>query len=210
LSTHEHISQRVAATEAGFTYSGITTSTQENHLLRASNESPILRKLKDINHHADANMGSDGANELGADPKHRLNSQHTLRPAAIRLGQHAMRPQIYAITATVILAASPTHSAPRSGQGIALGMTEPQVVRAMGRPAAIRLERNAVVCFGYPPAERGLLDRLQVLSFRSGILVSIDNSRSGLDRYCSRAAAAWDLPPLHTVTCFRKFWLKCP
>jgi hypothetical protein len=47
LSTHEHISQRVAATEAGFTYSGITTGPPQNHLLRASNESPKLRKLKD-------------------------------------------------------------------------------------------------------------------------------------------------------------------
>jgi hypothetical protein len=163
-----------------------------------------------INRHADANMGSDGAYQFGRRLQAQAKQSKHALTTPIPLGQRTMRAQIYAITVAAILAASPTQAAPRSGQGIALGMTESQVVRAMGRPAAIRLERNAVVCFGYPPDERGLLDRLQVLSFRSGILVSIDNSRSGLDRYCSRAAAAWDLPPLHTVTCFRKFWLKCP
>jgi hypothetical protein len=98
---------------------------------------------------------------------------------------------------------------------LAPGMTERDVVGIMGPPNIVRLERNGVQCLVYQPYDRRftnlifLRDTL-IVAFRLGHLATVDSVyASEIDRQCSQIAAAWDLPPQHPVTCFRKFWLRC-
>ena len=96
------------------------------------------------------------------------------------------------------------------------GMTEREVVRMMGPASVVKLERNGVLCFAYEPYERRhtnfifVRDAL-IVAFHAGILVSTESARSSdIDHRCSQIAAGWDSPEEHAITCFRKFWLRCP
>ena len=98
---------------------------------------------------------------------------------------------------------------------LAPGMTERDVVGIMGPPNTVQLERNGVQCLAYQPHERRftnlifLRDTL-IVAFRLGHLATVESVyASEVDSHCSQIAAAWDLPPQHPVTCFRKFWLRC-
>ena len=106
-------------------------------------------------------------------------------------------------------------SAHAGEEQLAPGMTERDVVGIMGPPNTVQLERNGVQCLSYQPYERRftnlifLRDTL-IVAFRLGHLATVESVyASEVDSHCSQIAAAWDLPPQHPVTCFRKFWLRC-
>jgi hypothetical protein len=98
---------------------------------------------------------------------------------------------------------------------LAPGMTERDVAGIMGPPNFVRLERNGVQCLVYQPSERRFTNLIfirdaLIVAFRLGHLATVDSVyASEIDSHCSQIAAAWDLPPQHPETCFRKFWLRC-
>ena len=95
------------------------------------------------------------------------------------------------------------------------GMTEADVAGIMGPPTVVRLERNGVQCLVYQPSERRITNLVfirdtLVVAFRLGHLATVESVyASEVDHRCSQIASAWDPPPQHPITCFRKFWLSC-
>ena len=84
---------------------------------------------------------------------------------------------------------------------LAPGMSEAEVVRLMGPPDAVRLERNGVVCLTYAMQEHRMLSRLfgqrtAVVALKENRLVTCETVRSQSIRFhCSHIAGRW-APPM--------------
>ena len=87
------------------------------------------------------------------------------------------------------------------------GMTKNEIMRMMGPPDAVRLERNSVVCLTYDKPEPRLWsrlfgDRTKLIALKSNKLIEEATIRSESVRfYCSWIAARWDRPMSHPLTC---------
>jgi hypothetical protein len=127
-----------------------------------------------------------------------------------------MRVRIRYLLAAAICVAqiSRASAGSESSERLALGMPQQEVVRIMGRPTVVRLERNGVVCLAYLRHENQLATIVRavvIVAFHQGAFVSTEYARfNDVDQQCSDIAGAWDLPSLDPLTCFRKFWLRCP
>jgi len=125
-----------------------------------------------------------------------------------------MRCNAYSLMVAIMSAAA-ISSAHAGEEQLAPGMTERDVVAIMGPPTFERLERNGVQCLAYQPSDRRVTNLIflrdtLVVAFRLGRLATTESVyASDIDRRCSQIAAAWDPPPQHSVTCFRKFYLGC-
>jgi len=89
----------------------------------------------------------------------------------------------------------------RAGE-LVLGMSQREVVFALGPPIGVHLERNAVVCLAYEagsPWRWAHLfgERTRIIAFREDRLMDDAIVRSVRIRFhCSRVAGQWD-PPMH-------------
>jgi hypothetical protein len=122
-----------------------------------------------------------------------------------------------AIVATLLLiqtAASPYLVGPAHAGEVVPGMTRRDVVLVLGPPAAVRLERNAIVCLTYPTGalwrSRLLGERTRVIALKEGRVIDDAVVRSERIRFhCSRVAGQWD-PPMRTdVLCDERRPARC-
>jgi hypothetical protein len=87
-----------------------------------------------------------------------------------------------------------------SAGGLAIGMSEREVVALLGPPDAVRLERNGVVCLTYEQQQHRVFSRLfgertQVIALKDNHLVDDDTVRTRDIRFhCSHVAGRWDPP----------------
>jgi len=122
-----------------------------------------------------------------------------------------------AIVAALMLAqtaALPCHVGPARAEEVVPGMSRREVVLVLGPPAAVRLERNAVVCLTYASGEwwrsRLLGERTRVIAFKEGRVIDDAVVRTERIRFhCSRVAGRWD-PPMRTdVLCDDRRAARC-
>jgi hypothetical protein len=87
------------------------------------------------------------------------------------------------------------------------GMSKNEVMRVMGPPDALRLERNGVVCLTYEMHEHRLWSRLfgqrtHLVALKDDRLIDDATIRSERIRsQCSQIAARWDPPMRRPLIC---------
>jgi hypothetical protein len=83
---------------------------------------------------------------------------------------------------------------------VVLGMSQREVVLALGPPTGVHIERNAVVCLAYGTGwpwrwARVLGERTRIIAFREDRLIDDAIVRSVRIRFhCSHVAGRWDPP----------------
>jgi hypothetical protein len=101
-----------------------------------------------------------------------------------------------------------------SAGDLALGMSQSEVVGAMGPPSAVRLERNGVVCLTYELPEQRFWSHLfggrtMVAALKENRLVDCATIRSERVRsHCSGIAGRWDPPRRPPLVCDDR-WGHC-
>ena len=124
-----------------------------------------------------------------------------------------MRPMCQLVVAGIIAAL--ILGAQTGEEQLAPGMTPQEVAGIMGPPTSARLERNGVQCLVYRPSGRRVtnlifLRDVLLAAFRLGHLANVETVyASDAETRCSQIAADWDRPLEHSVTCFRKLYLRC-
>jgi hypothetical protein len=113
-------------------------------------------------------------------------------------------------TAVVVLClgiVTPVRAGANTLRDIVDGMSKSEVLRVMGSPDAVRLERNGVVCLTYEGHEHGLWSRLfgqrtHLLALKDDRLVDDATIRSeNVRAHCSQIAARWDRPMRRPQIC---------
>jgi hypothetical protein len=95
------------------------------------------------------------------------------------------------------------------------GMSQADVVAVIGRPDAVRLERNGVVCLTYEPHERRIWShvlgaRTRVIALKANRFVDDATIRSERVRFhCSRVAERWDPPWRGPLICDARWRRGC-
>lgn len=122
------------------------------------------------------------------------------------------------ITSFVVLSLSvglPLYASAGNLGELTPGMSEREVMQVMGRPDAIRLERNGVVCLTYGPREHAVLARIfgqraGVIAFKENRLVNYETVHTAaLCFHCSDMAAKWDPPMRPPLVCDDRWGPRC-
>jgi len=98
---------------------------------------------------------------------------------------------------------------------LAMGMSEHAVVRVMGPPDAVRLERNGVLCLTYQLHQHRLWSRLFgtrtiLVALKDNGFVDYETVRTEAIRsHCSRIAGRWDPPMRQPLICEDRWSPRC-